>query len=150
MTQQLAITGVVSADVYQEVVHFYARHMHLLDAGAAAEWAATFVDDCLMDLPNLEPVHGRTALAEMMAKSIAQLRAGGEQRRHWHGMITVDEMPGGELAVRCYALVFSTLFGGEPRLHRTCVCHDVLVREGGTLKVRSRRVTRDDLNTDLS
>jgi hypothetical protein len=151
MTRQLGTPAAeaVSAEIYQEVLHFYARHMQLLDAGAASEWAATFVDDCVMDLPGLTPVHGRDALAEMMSESVAQLRANGEQRRHWHGMVTVSA-DGDELAVRCYALIFATPFGGQPRLHRTCVCHDVLVREQGALLVRSRRVTRDDLNSDLS
>ena len=152
MTQQLTTPAedAVSGEVYQEVLHFYAQHMQLLDAGAAADWAATFVEDCLVDLPNLTPVHGRAALATTMAAAAAQLQTDGVQRRHWHGMVAVRPMADGELDVRCYALIFQTPFGGQPRLHRTCVCHDVLVRERGGLLVRSRRVTRDDLNTALS
>jgi hypothetical protein len=152
MTRELQtpIEDAVSGEVYHEVLQFYAQHMQLLDAGAAAEWAATFVEDCLMDLPNLAPVHGRDALATTMAAAAARLQADGIQRRHWHGMVAVAPTANGELDVRCYALIFETPFGGQPLLRRTCVCHDVLVREQGRLLVRSRRVTRDDLNSALS
>ncbi len=33
---------------------------------------------------------------------------------------------------------------GNPRLHLMCVCEDVLVRQDGELRVRERRVSRDD------
>nr|AFU65898.1 DacG [Dactylosporangium sp. SC14051] len=132
--------------LYSEVQQFYARHMQLLDAGAADAWGATFTADGSFDVPTLpEPVHGRENLVAMMRRTAAELAAAGDQRRHWHGMLDVQPQPDGTVLVRCYALVFSTLEGGEPRLHRTCVCTDVLVREEGGLRVRSRRVTRDDL-----
>ncbi|GAA2677148.1 nuclear transport factor 2 family protein [Actinoplanes palleronii] len=131
---------------YVQVQQFYARHMQLLDAGAAREWAETFTQDGTFEAPTLdEPTRGRDELIATMSRAAAELAAAGEIRRHWHGMLDVRPAPDGTIAVRCYALVFSTLRGGTPRLHRTCVCEDVLVLEDGQLRVRSRRVTRDDL-----
>jgi hypothetical protein len=132
--------------LYVEVQQFYARHMHLLDAGAADEWAATFTEDGTFIEPSLAtPIRGRAELIASMSRAAAGFAAAGEVRRHWHGMLDVDPRPDGTVAVRCYALVFSTLRNAAPRLHRTCVCEDVLVREDGHLRVSSRRVTRDDL-----
>ncbi|SCF39277.1 SnoaL-like domain-containing protein [Micromonospora matsumotoense] len=132
--------------LYVEVQQFYARHMHLLDAGAAHEWAQTFTEDGTFEAPTLdEPTRGRAELIAAMSRTAAELAAAGDVRRHWHGMLDVRPGADGTIAVRCYALVFSTLLGGAPRLYRTCVCEDVLVFEDGQLRVRSRRVTRDDL-----
>jgi len=131
---------------YVEVQQFYARHMQLLDAGAAEEWAATFTEDGTFTGPGEpEPLRGRAELIATMSKAAAAQQAAGEQRRHWHGMVDVVEQPDGTLQATCYALVFSTFQGKEPRLHRTCVCRDTLVREDGELRVQARHVTRDDL-----
>lgn len=130
--------------VYIEVMQFYAEQMQRLDSGAADEWAATFTEDGTFDMPVLpEPVRGRAQLSAMVRRSAEQLAAAGEVRRHWHGMVAVRP-EGDTVAVRCYAMIYATPLGGETRLHRSCVCEDVLVRENGKLEVRDRRVTRDD------
>lgn len=134
------------AEIYAEVQQFYARHFQLLDSGQAEAWADTFTEDGYFAPETLpEPVRGREALAAGVAKSYAELEAAGEQRRHWHGMVAVDQAADGTLRVRCYALIFSTLAGGHPELRLTCLCEDVLVKVGGAWQVRSRHVTRDDL-----
>jgi len=139
-----ATTGV--RDHYCEIQQFYAEHMQLLDSGAAEEWAATFTEDATFRLPTLaEPVRGRQALAAAVRRTHAELAAAGEVHRHWHGMLNVRAIGDDAYHVRCYALVFATARGGTPRLHRTCVCEDVLVRVDGKLLVRERTVTRDDL-----
>ncbi|MGW7537854.1 nuclear transport factor 2 family protein [Amycolatopsis sp. NPDC054798] len=132
--------------LYAEVQQFYARHMHLLDSGAAREWAETFTEDALFHLPSRsQPVRGRAALASNVAKAVGEMAAAGEVQRHWHGMVAVTPRADGAVHVRCYALVFSTHRGGTPQLYRTCVCEDELVRVDGQLLVSERRVTRDDL-----
>ena len=132
--------------LYVDVQQFYARHMQLLDAGAAREWSETFTEDATFEAPMLdEPTRGRAELFTRMSHSAAELAAAGDIRRHWHGMLDVRPRPDGAVAVRCYALVFSTLRGAAPRVHHTCVCEDVLVFEDGQLRVKSRRVTRDDV-----
>lgn len=136
----------MTGQLYAEVQQFYARHMHLLDVGAAEEWAQTFTDDATFTMPlRAEPVRGRTELAAGVTRAKAEMARTGEVQKHWHGMVAVDPRPDGSVGVRCYALVFSTQVGGESKLHRVCVCEDVLVREDGDLRVSTRHVTRDDL-----
>ncbi|WP_405016245.1 nuclear transport factor 2 family protein [Kitasatospora sp. NBC_00070] len=123
---------------------FYARHLQLLDSGRAEEWAATFTADGTFQLPGRPgPSRGRAELAEGARRAGAAQREAGETHRHWHGMLDVEARPDGSVGVRCYALVYLTPRGGDPRLHRSCVCEDVLVRVDGSWLVRSRVVTRD-------
>jgi SnoaL-like domain len=145
-TQTRPAGDTVGAELQAEVQQFYARHMQLLDDGRAEEWAETFTADGSFAPPTLpEPVRGRANLAAAVGRAHAELVAAGETHRHWHGMVHVQPATDGTLLVRCYALVFATPRGGEPRIHRACVCTDVLVREDGELRVRERVVTRDDL-----
>lgn len=133
-------------DLYIEVQQFYATHMQLLDSGAAEEWATIFTENGTFDAPTLpQPTRGRAELTTMMRETAATLADAGEVRRHWHGMIALTPREDDSLHVRCYALVFSSIRSGESRLHRVRVCEDVLVREDGQLRVKTRRVTRDDL-----
>jgi 3-phenylpropionate/cinnamic acid dioxygenase small subunit len=129
-----------------EINQFYAQHLYLLDTGRADEWADTFAEDGVFAPPSLPaPVKGRAALAAAVRRTAAELAAAGETHRHWHGMVHVTPEEDGTVRVRCYALVYATPRGGEPRIHRACVCHDVLVRVDGEWRVRERVVTRDDL-----
>ena len=132
--------------LYAEVQQFYAEHFQLLDEGAADKWAEMFTEDGTFAPPTLpEPVRGRADLAAAVRRSAGELATASEVHRHWHGMVAVHPQDDGSLRVRCYALVIATLRRGETRIHRACVCEDVLVREEGRLRVRTRRVTRDDL-----
>jgi SnoaL-like domain len=118
--------------------------MHLLDAGKSADWAATFTENGTFALPGRAgSTRGRTRLAAAARAAFDDLAAKGETHRHWHGMITVDPIDSATVRAQCYALVFATARGGEPRLHRVCTCTDTLVREGGRWLVAHRVVTRD-------
>ncbi|WP_328406280.1 nuclear transport factor 2 family protein (plasmid) [Streptomyces sp. NBC_00390] len=146
MNAQAGADAPAFASLYAEVQQFYASHMQRLDSGAADEWADDFTQDGSFHPPTLpQPVRGRAALAAAVRDAHAGLRAAGEQHRHWHGMLSVTPQDDGSLHVRCYALVFATPKGGEPRPHRSCVCEDVLVREDGELRINRRTVTRDDM-----
>jgi 3-phenylpropionate/cinnamic acid dioxygenase small subunit len=130
--------------VYVDVQRFYAQHMHLLDAGDAAGWAATFTEDATVQLPGRPgPVQGRADLETAVRATVAQLAERQETHRHWHGMVDVEPAGEDEVRVRCYALVFATRTGGDPWLHRACTCDDTLARVGGRWLVRRRKVTRD-------
>ncbi|NUR93171.1 MAG: nuclear transport factor 2 family protein [Nonomuraea sp.] len=127
----------------EEIQHFYARHLQLLDSGEADGWAATFTEHGSFLAPGLpEPVVGRAALAAGAKARHRQLEEAGEVHRHWHGMIAATPS-GEEVEVRCYALIIATPAGGPPRLHRSCVCEDVLVPDGEHWLIRRRRVTVD-------
>jgi hypothetical protein len=134
------------AALYAEVQQFYARHMHLLDNGEADAWAATFTEEATFSVPTLPaPVVGRAGLAAAVKRSAAALAEAGEQHRHWPGVFDVVPQQDGSVVVHSYTTVFASPRGGESRVHRECTCTDVLVREGGALFVKDRRVSRDDL-----
>lgn len=138
--------GQTQAALYAEVQQFYARHMQLLDSGRAQEWADTFTEDGKFAPEHRpEPVVGRRALAEAVRTAHKALVEAGEVRRHWHGMVAVQAAGDGSVHVRCYALIFGTVLGGTAELKMSCVCEDVLVREAGELRVRTRRVTKDGM-----
>ncbi|BDM71261.1 hypothetical protein HEK616_47480 [Streptomyces nigrescens] len=144
-TESAAAATPLSADAYAEIQQFYARHMQLLDAGEAEAWAATFTEDGSFAPPSLpEPIRGRAQLAAGVRRAAAELAEAGERHRHLLGTHAVDVGADGELLVRSYAQIIATPRNGQPRLHLMCVCEDVLVRRDGTLRVRERRVTRDD------
>ncbi|MEU4209214.1 nuclear transport factor 2 family protein [Streptomyces sp. NPDC026206] len=127
-----------------EIEQFYARHMQLLDSGDAEGWARTFTEDGTFALPGRPgPSRGRAELAEGARRAFAGHTAAGETHRHWHGMLDISARDDGTVHVRCYALVVLTPRGGDPRLHRSCVCEDVLVTVGSEWQVRTRCVTRD-------
>ncbi|MEU4820045.1 nuclear transport factor 2 family protein [Micromonospora aurantiaca] len=131
---------------YARVQDFYARHMHLLDAGEAAEWAAMFTPDGVFVPPSApEPIRGRQALEAGVRSAAAALADKGEQVRHLLTMAAVEPRADGVLFVRSYTQVVVTPQGGQPRLDIMCVCEDELVAAGDELLVRHRRVTRDDL-----
>ncbi|WP_317441834.1 nuclear transport factor 2 family protein [Streptomyces collinus] len=134
------------AALYAQVQQFYAHQMQLLDLGECERWAATFTEDATFEVPTLpEPVAGRAALAAATGRAAAQLAASGTRHRHVVGMFDVAEQPDGTVRVRSYAVVYASSIGGDSRVHRVCVCDDVLVRVAGELQVASRLVTRDDL-----
>ncbi|MFB7257542.1 nuclear transport factor 2 family protein [Streptomyces nojiriensis] len=136
-----------NAALHAEVQQFYAHQMQLLDLAEAKRWAATFTEDATFAVPTLpEPVRGRAGLIAATTHSHAELAAAGQRHRHFMGMLDVRPRPDGAVDVRSYAIVYASEIGGESRVHRVCVCEDVLVRaEGGELQVSARSVTRDDL-----
>ncbi|WP_037671835.1 nuclear transport factor 2 family protein [Streptomyces griseus] len=143
MTQRAERTDL--AALYAEVQQFYAQHMHHLDRGEAEEWAATFTADGVFAPPSApEPVRGRAALAQGVREAVKELAEAGETRRHILTMLAVRTCSDGSLAVRSYAQIVATPHGGTPALFLMCVCEDILVRQGGRLLVKERRVTRDD------
>jgi hypothetical protein len=132
---------------YAEVQQFYARHIQLMDEGPAEEAALTFTEDAsILSPPKIaEPVAGRANLVAGLRRALDTWAEAGEVFRRCYSMISVVPKPDGTLHVRSYVQVVATPRGGEPRLHAMCVCEDVLVWDGGELKVRRRVVTRDDV-----
>ncbi|MGQ0840971.1 nuclear transport factor 2 family protein [Actinokineospora sp.] len=132
------------AELYARVQQFYARHMWLLDTGAAEEWAATFSEDGVFAPPSApEPIAGRAALTAGVEEAKQRLSEIGEQHRHL--LLSLDVVPRGDggIDVRSYAQIIATPRGGDPRVHLMCVTYDLLVFEDGELRVKHRRVTRD-------
>jgi 3-phenylpropionate/cinnamic acid dioxygenase small subunit len=137
---------VVDTAVYQEIQHFYARQMRALDEGDVVAWTQTFEPDGVFNANGLPgPVRGRELIESGARKAWEQRRAERIQTRHWLGMLEVQERLDGTLVARTYALVLRTPKGGQTAVTTSTSCEDVLVRDGGTLRVRYRTVRRDDL-----
>ncbi|MCB5165722.1 nuclear transport factor 2 family protein [Streptomyces bambusae] len=132
--------------LYAEVQQFYSRQMQLFDSFRADDWAATFTESAVFDVPTLPaPVVGRPGLAANVRRNRELHAAGGEQMRHWLGMLDIVELPDGSLSTRSYAIVYLTPRGGEPRVFRVCVMEDIVQRTPDGWQVSYRLVTRDDL-----
>jgi uncharacterized protein (TIGR02246 family) len=137
---------VIDSAVYQAIQHFYARQMRALDEGDAVAWAGTFEPDAVFDANGLpEPVRGREQIEADSRKACEQLQADGIQRRHWLGMLEVDQRTDGTLFTRTYALILSTARGDATTVRMSTSCDDVLVRDGDGFLVRHRTVRRDDM-----
>jgi hypothetical protein len=131
---------------YAELLWFYARQMRLLDEFDAEAWALTFTEDGIFAPPSLpEPFRGRPTLAAGVRRAKAEQAKTGEKHRHIVSMVDTEDRPDGTVLVHSYVQVIATPRGGEPALHMMTTCHDILVREDGELRVRERRVQRDDL-----
>lgn len=140
------VAGQATATLYQEIQQFYAQQMHLLDDGRAQEWSLTFTEDGVFGA-NAHPqaFEGREAIADSAGRACADYAARGVQRRHWLGMVSVEDRGGDAAYARCYALVLETERGGAPVIRASTSCEDRLVRVDGQWLVQDRRVTRDDL-----
>ncbi|MEU8941345.1 nuclear transport factor 2 family protein [Streptomyces goshikiensis] len=141
-----AVTGLSPAELYFQVQQFYARQMQLLDDGKAEEWALTFTEDGVFAAnAHPEPAVGRAVITAAARTATDQYAAGGVQRRHWLGMVSVEERGADSVFARCYAIVIETERGGQATLRVSTRCDDELVRENGQWLVKHRQVTRDDL-----
>ncbi|MFC4562778.1 nuclear transport factor 2 family protein [Nocardiopsis mangrovi] len=134
----------VDNDVYLELQHFYARQMHWLDNGKVAEWATTFTEDGVFDAAGPPVAENRAAIESAAWEVTRKYADEGIQRRHWLGMLHAEARSDGTLVVRSYALIVFSPAGGPTAIKTSCAVEDLLVREDGTLKVRHRRITRDD------
>ncbi len=140
------MSSYADSELYHQVQQFYARQMHLLDNGHGQEWADTFtVDGVFAANAAPEPVKGRDNIAAGAGATIKQLEADGIVRRHWLGMLDARPQADGTVQVNSYALIIETRKGGQAGVRMSTLCEDVLVREGGELLVRERKVSRDDL-----
>ena len=132
------------ADLFGRVHLFYARQMRLLDDGLTMEWADTFTPDGVFS-QNVAPVplRGRAAIAAAASRRIEKLRSDGLVRRHWLGMLDVEQRPGGTLWTRYYALAMATPSGGRLDVYVSTVNEDILHQTGDGLLVRQRQVLHD-------
>jgi actinorhodin biosynthesis protein ActVIA len=132
------------ADLYAEVQHFYARQMQLLDARKLEAYADTFTDDAeFAHTPGREPARTRPGILRDLYEVHERFEGDPQQRRHLFTMIDIEPTPEGPIRSTCYALIVTTRPGSGPELVRSCVVHDVLVREDGVLRNKSRQVEHD-------
>ena len=127
---------------YHKVVQFYSRQMRLLDRGKADEWARTFTEDGVFEeIGGSAPVRGRAAIGQSALAHIK--RDTGLARRHWLGMIDIEEWHADRIETRCYALVIVTAKGQRPEIRASIECADSLLPGDDGFLVLRRQVKSD-------
>ncbi|GAA4827523.1 nuclear transport factor 2 family protein [Saccharopolyspora rosea] len=135
----------VRPELYAEVLHFYGRQMQALDGLDFESYAATFTEDGVFQhSPALDAARTRQGIVDALREFHRRFDDDPVQRRHLFTHVVVDEHDDGTLRSTCYALVLTTRPGvKQPVVGPSCVVHDVLVRDGDGLLVRSRAVDHD-------
>ncbi|MFJ8996386.1 nuclear transport factor 2 family protein [Streptomyces sp. NPDC102279] len=134
------------AALYAQAQQFYAHQMQILDIDGGEQWAATFTEDAVVELPPLPaPLRARAGLTHYARATAARRQRAGSRLHHWVGMLDVRPQPDGTLHTRCSALAHATPPGATSKVLYVCVMEDVLVRAHGTWRTAHRRITRDDL-----
>ncbi|MGH4015626.1 MAG: nuclear transport factor 2 family protein [Pseudonocardiaceae bacterium] len=138
---------ITRSDLYAEVQQFYARQMQALDARKLEAYADTFTEDAEFGhTPGREPARTRAGIIRDLYAAHERFTDDPQQRRHLFTMVDLDPQADDSIRSTVYALVITTRPGGNPELVRSCVVHDVLVREDGGLRNRSRMVEHDGLD----
>ncbi|MGW1196752.1 nuclear transport factor 2 family protein [Streptomyces sp. NPDC002536] len=144
MTQAVRTTETtVTGDLYAEVQTFYARQMRRVDSLDIEGFANTFTENGVVVHANGERAEGRDAMVAGMHRNLPRYR--DIAVRHWFGhlIIEVDEQDADVLHVSYYTLVTRTDREGKVTFEPTFTVDDVLVREDGRLRTRSRVIHRD-------
>lgn len=137
-------TSRVGAELYAEILQYYARQMQALDEGKVEAYADTFTEDAVFGhTPGREPARTRPGILADLREVRERLDADPQQRRHVFTMVDVEPHADDALRVTCYALVLTTRPGDGPEMVRSCVVRDVLVRQDGRLRNRQRLVDHD-------
>jgi actinorhodin biosynthesis protein ActVIA len=135
----------VPNELYTEVLQFYAEQMQALDSRDFAFYADTFTEDGeFTHSPSLPAARGPLDIRRTL-EDFHRAKFGDQpvQRRHWFNHVVLETLDDGAIESTCYALVITTRPGNPPEITPSCVVHDVLVRRGGALRMRSRRVDHD-------
>jgi hypothetical protein len=145
--------------LYTEVQAFYARQVRLLGEGDLDRWARTFTEDAVFAQEaerdrvfagNAPPERrGRAAIVAAARGAVAARSQSATVRRYLIGMLTVDPgSPGddgdGSIRTRYCALLLQTGAGAAPEVYLSTTGRDVLVRQGGALRVRHRINSHDN------
>jgi|HubBroStandDraft_1064217.scaffolds.fasta_scaffold02909_11 hypothetical protein len=131
-------------DLFVNVQRFYARQMRMLDEGLTAQWADTFTPDGVF-AQNVAPAPlcGRAAIAAAASGRVETLRREGMVRRHWLGMLEVEQRQDGTVWTRYYALAMGTPRDGPLNVYVSTVNEDILLQTADGLRVIHRQVLHD-------
>ncbi|MDA3624706.1 nuclear transport factor 2 family protein [Saccharopolyspora oryzae] len=134
----------VPPELYAEVLHFYARQMQALDGGDFESYAATFTaDGTFKHSPKLPAAQTRQGITEALHEFHKKFDGDPVQRRHYFNHVVLEQQEDGSLSSTAYALVLTTRPGGRPDVGPSCVVNDVIVRDRGALRLKSRAVDHD-------
>lgn len=134
----------VASTLYVEVLQFYSAQMRALDNGKFAEFADTFTADGeFTHTVGREPARTRAGIIAELEDFHRTSVGPDVQRRHWFSMQMVHEFDDGVIESSICALVMRILPGGRPEVTFSGIANDILVREDGQLRTRSRTVFND-------
>ncbi|MEV6673545.1 nuclear transport factor 2 family protein [Streptomyces sp. NPDC051162] len=135
----------VTAELYAEVQHFYARQMQALDNRVFKAYADSFTEDgTFQHTPGTEPARTRAGIKAELECFHEQYQGDPVQKRHYFNQIVLDANPDGTLTSTVYALVLRTRPGADrPEVWPSCVVHDVLVRGADGILIESRHIDYD-------
>jgi 3-phenylpropionate/cinnamic acid dioxygenase small subunit len=135
----------VDATVLARVHNLYGRQSHLIDSGAAADWARTFTPDGEFHSPSYpKAVVGTAELTAFAAGFAVAAIEAGERHRHVITNIAIESGDGDSLTVRAYLQIVATAVGGASRLVRFTTVTDTVVPDGDDWLIARRDVERDD------
>ncbi|MFE1250335.1 nuclear transport factor 2 family protein [Streptomyces sp. NPDC058735] len=138
-----------AALTYARVQQFYAHQTALLDESCVREFAATFTEDAVLtSAQSTRPARGRAAVAAWLRTAHERrLGTGPVRRRHWQDALRVAELPDGSVRAS-YCTLVTEIRPWHPvaTLGPSAAVEDVLVVDGGELRVRERRITPDHLS----
>ncbi|RJQ67607.1 nuclear transport factor 2 family protein [Pseudonocardiaceae bacterium YIM PH 21723] len=129
-----------------EIQQLYARQVHLLDAGDAHGWAATFTPDGSFSSPTYgEPVSGPDGLAGIVRQYRENAGKVGEIWRHITSDLEVGVLDEHTVRVRAHQLIVASAVGEQSRISRVVALDDVVTLTEDGWRTRSKTITRDDL-----
>ncbi|MBT2388380.1 MULTISPECIES: nuclear transport factor 2 family protein [Streptomyces] len=132
----------VSADLYVEVLRYYAQQMSLLDAQDIEAYVETFTEQGVTHhVHRGQKLEGRAAMLAHARQALPRYR--GVVVRHWNDNYLMNEADDGSITVAYGSLVTLTEAEGIVRFESTYAVTDVLVRVDGRLRARSRTIVRD-------
>ncbi|SDD12067.1 nuclear transport factor 2 family protein [Actinokineospora iranica] len=140
----MTTTTGIRTDLYVEVQQYYARQMRLLDSRDLAAYADTFTEDAVFaHSADREPARTRAGILQDLVEFHRRFETDPMRRRHHFTMLDVVFCDGDEIHTVFYALVVITRPGARSEIRASCVVTDVLVRENGELRNKSRIVEID-------
>jgi 3-phenylpropionate/cinnamic acid dioxygenase small subunit len=147
--------SIARADIGRDAVRdFFDEYYTVLDDVRLQEWPALFTEDCLYRVIPRENYEAGYTLCTMQAESRGMLvdRVMGLTRtqmyapryyRRFPGPLRIVSGDDSGVRVRHNLLVVQTLIDKQSEIVLSAVCHDLLVRDGGGLRLRERIVVFD-------
>ncbi|MFI2346148.1 nuclear transport factor 2 family protein [Streptomyces sp. NPDC019443] len=132
----------VGADLYVEVLRYYAQQMSLLDAQDIEAYVGTFTEQGVTHhVHRGQKLEGRAAMLAHARQALPRYR--DVVVRHWNDNYLMNEADDGSITVAYGSLVTLTEAEGRVRFESTYAVTDVLVRVDGRLRAESRTIVRD-------
>jgi len=131
-----------TADLYVEVQRFYAHQMPLLEARRIPEFVDTFTaDGSYEQVKDGWRLEGRDVLLQVLTANAPVY--GTSVIRHWFDQMRLEPLDAGSVRVTYRALVSVTAETGAVTFEPSTTVTDVLVRQDGGLRTKSRSVRPD-------